>query len=71
MTAGWSCGDCGSRNLVYDMGDCAACGKSLNGERYPASRSEGMFHRRCWNARVADANRSSTSSAGVVERDKP
>ncbi len=47
----WHCGDCGSTNLKHTLGNCTGCGKNLDGEQSPASRTEGMFHRACWNAR--------------------
>lgn len=46
--AGYRCGDCGSRNLRWTLGSCAGCSESLDGDAVPASRTEGMFHRRCW-----------------------
>lgn len=44
----WHCGECGSTRLLFSLGDCDRCGKSLDGEPNPVSRTSGMYHRRCW-----------------------
>jgi hypothetical protein len=49
------CGDCGSTRILFTLGTCAGCGKTLDGEPSPASRSEGMFHRACWLRHVREA----------------
>lgn len=58
MTNNHYCGACGSRDIRFTLGPCAGCGLSLDGERDPKSRAEGMFHAACWARRVTSGVRS-------------